>query len=53
MVRNSREGGATLPLLVLDMHRRTGYGRTHQGCKEGSGAEKAGGHTELLLMPGA
>jgi hypothetical protein len=33
MVINSREGGATLPPLVLDMHCRTGYGRTHQGGK--------------------
>jgi hypothetical protein len=24
-------GGAALPLLGLDTHRRTGYGRTHQG----------------------
>ena len=24
-------GGAALPPLVLDTHRRTGYGRTHQG----------------------
>jgi hypothetical protein len=30
MAINRREGGAVLLPLVLDMHRRTGYGRTHQ-----------------------